>query len=148
MPIYMNYSGIPGNVQTMSGPPDQWIEISSFQWGVGRGISNSTSSTSDREGSAPSVGEIVVTKPKHFPPLFIGRKLPIAIIFTDAVPGGPRHTLTLNHAVITDIQPDHPEPRGGKLTMYEKLTIAFPEYYFNGVRNAIIPHELVRFQNI
>lgn len=38
------------------------IEISSFQWGVGRGISSPTGGAADREASAPSVSEIVVTK--------------------------------------------------------------------------------------
>jgi type VI secretion system secreted protein Hcp len=39
-----------------------WVEISSFQWGVGRGITSPTGSEADREGSLPSVSEIVVTK--------------------------------------------------------------------------------------
>jgi hypothetical protein len=40
-----------------------WIEINSFQWGVGRGISSTSSSSSDKEGTTPSVSEIVITKP-------------------------------------------------------------------------------------
>jgi hypothetical protein len=44
---------------------------------------------------------------------------------TNVLPSGPRHTLTLNHAVITDIKPHYPQRRGDKLTMYEKLTITF-----------------------
>jgi type VI secretion system secreted protein Hcp len=60
MPIYMSYDGIPGDV-TSSGH-EKWIEVNSFQWGVGRGIDNSSGSGSDREGSVPSVSEIVVTK--------------------------------------------------------------------------------------
>ena len=39
-----------------------WIEISSFQWGVGRGVSSPTGGSAGRESSAPSVSEIVVTK--------------------------------------------------------------------------------------
>jgi type VI secretion system secreted protein Hcp len=39
-----------------------WIELGSFQWGVGRGITAAASSPSDREGTTPSVSEIVVTK--------------------------------------------------------------------------------------
>jgi type VI secretion system secreted protein Hcp len=39
-----------------------WIELSSFQWGVGRGISSPTMGSADRESSAPSVSEINVTK--------------------------------------------------------------------------------------
>jgi type VI secretion system secreted protein Hcp len=61
MPIYMKYGGIKGDV-TAAGH-EGWIEVNSFQWGVGRGISSSTGSSSNREGSTPSVSEIVVTKP-------------------------------------------------------------------------------------
>ena len=61
MPIYVNYNNIPGDV-TAAGH-EKWIEVNSFQWGVGRGISSPTGGSSDREASAPSVSEIVVTKP-------------------------------------------------------------------------------------
>ncbi|HYL66826.1 MAG TPA: type VI secretion system tube protein Hcp [Nitrosopumilaceae archaeon] len=61
-PIYMNYDNlsIKGEV-TATGHQD-WIELNSFQWGVGRTISSPTSGSGDRQGSAPSVSEIVVTK--------------------------------------------------------------------------------------
>jgi type VI secretion system secreted protein Hcp len=42
--------------------PMGMIEINSFQWGVGRGITSPTATSADRESSAPSVSEIVVTK--------------------------------------------------------------------------------------
>ena len=60
MPIYMQYGTIKGDV-TAHGHKD-WIEVNSFQWGVGRGITSPTGGSSDRESSAPSVSEIVVTK--------------------------------------------------------------------------------------
>jgi type VI secretion system secreted protein Hcp len=60
MPIFMQYDGIPGDVN--SAGHEQWIEIGSFQWGIGRGIGAPTGGSSDREGSTPSVSEIVVTK--------------------------------------------------------------------------------------
>jgi type VI secretion system secreted protein Hcp len=60
MPIYMNYTNIPGDA-TAEGH-QKWIELNSFQWGVGRGISSPVGGSSDREASAPSVSEIVVTK--------------------------------------------------------------------------------------
>jgi type VI secretion system secreted protein Hcp len=62
MPIYMNYDSlaIKGDV-TEDGHKD-WIELNSFQWGVGRGISSPTGASADRESSAPSVSEITVTK--------------------------------------------------------------------------------------
>jgi len=60
MPIFLNYDGIPGDV-TAAGH-EKWIEVNSFQFGVGRGITSAASSSADREASAPSVSEIVVTK--------------------------------------------------------------------------------------
>jgi type VI secretion system secreted protein Hcp len=62
MPIYMEYDGgkIKGDV-TADGHKD-WIELNSFQWGVGRGISSPTGGAKDRESSAPSLSEITVTK--------------------------------------------------------------------------------------
>ena len=60
MPIYMKYASIEGDV-TAEGH-DKWVEVNSFQWGVGRGISSPTGASADRESSAPSVSEIVVTK--------------------------------------------------------------------------------------
>jgi type VI secretion system secreted protein Hcp len=60
MPIYMNYNDIPGDA-TAEGH-EKWIELNSCQWGVGRGISSPTGGSADRESSAPSVSEIVVTK--------------------------------------------------------------------------------------
>jgi len=58
--IYMNYNDIPGDA-TAEGH-EKWIELNSCQWGVGRGISSPTGGSADRESSAPSVSEIVVTK--------------------------------------------------------------------------------------
>jgi type VI secretion system secreted protein Hcp len=60
MPIYMKYDGIDGDV-TAAGH-EKWIELQSCQWGVGRGISMPTGRGANREASAPSVSEIVVTK--------------------------------------------------------------------------------------
>jgi type VI secretion system secreted protein Hcp len=57
--MYLRYPG----VTTGSGSQHTGdIQISSFQWGVGRGISSPTGASADRESSAPSVSEIVVTK--------------------------------------------------------------------------------------
>jgi type VI secretion system secreted protein Hcp len=49
-------------VLVSAGNPTGVIEISSYQWGIGRGISSPTGGTADRESSPPSVSEIVVTK--------------------------------------------------------------------------------------
>lgn len=60
MPIYMKYADIKGIVDA-EGFKD-WIEVNSFQWGVGRGIGSPVGTGRDREASAPSVSEITVTK--------------------------------------------------------------------------------------
>jgi type VI secretion system secreted protein Hcp len=60
MPIYVKYDTIEGDVTAADHA--KWIECNSFQWGVGRGISSPTGASADRESSAPSVSEIVVTK--------------------------------------------------------------------------------------
>ncbi len=62
MPIYLKYNdgAIKGNV-TEKGHKE-WVEVNSFQWGVGRGIGSPVGRSANREASAPSVSEIVVTK--------------------------------------------------------------------------------------
>lgn len=39
-----------------------WIELNSFQWGVGRSVTSPSKGSDTREGSEPSVSEVVVTK--------------------------------------------------------------------------------------
>jgi type VI secretion system secreted protein Hcp len=62
MPIYMNYDGLAIKGDATEEGHKGWIELNSFQWGVGRGISSPTGGSADRESSAPSVSEITVTK--------------------------------------------------------------------------------------
>lgn len=61
MPIYMKFGSIDGDVTTQG--YEKWIELNSFQYGVGRAVS-SGSGGNTRESSAPNISEIVVTK--HF----------------------------------------------------------------------------------
>lgn len=70
MPIFMHYDGIDGNV-TAKGY-EKWIEVNSFQFGAGRGISTPTGGAENREASAASVSEVTVTKAmdKSSPKLF------------------------------------------------------------------------------
>ena len=62
MAIYMNFNNkkIKGNV-TAAGYED-WIELDSFQLGVGRGISMDVGNMANREASRPSVSEVSITK--------------------------------------------------------------------------------------
>jgi type VI secretion system secreted protein Hcp len=62
VPIYMNYNDLAVKGDVTAEGHEGWIECNSFQWGVGRGISSPTGASADRESSAPSISEIVVTK--------------------------------------------------------------------------------------
>jgi type VI secretion system secreted protein Hcp len=111
MPIFMNYDGIPGDV-TAKGH-EQWIELSSFQWGVGRGITSATSSAADREGTTPSVSEIVVTKVTDssspnlvraalgLPPAGEGKTVKIDFCKTDTSQPEPYLQLTLTNTLVS-----------------------------------------------
>lgn len=59
MPIYMKFGSIEGDVTTKG--YEKWIELNSFQYGVGRSVSSGAGGKS-RESSAPNISEIVVTK--------------------------------------------------------------------------------------
>ena len=63
MAIYMNYNDkkIKGNVTTKG--YEDWIEVSSFQFGVGRGISMEVGQMANREATRPSVSEVSLGKP-------------------------------------------------------------------------------------
>jgi type VI secretion system secreted protein Hcp len=60
MAIYMKYGSIKGPVTT-DGFKD-WIELQSFQWGVGRAVGTAARGATSREHSEPSLSEITVTK--------------------------------------------------------------------------------------
>jgi type VI secretion system secreted protein Hcp len=60
MAIYMKYGAIKGAVTTTD--YKDWIELNSFQFGVGRGIGSAARGSTNREGSEPSISEIVVAK--------------------------------------------------------------------------------------
>lgn len=60
MAIYIEYTGIKGNV-TAEGYKDH-ISASSFQFGVGRGVSMESGNLSNREHTKPSLSEITITK--------------------------------------------------------------------------------------
>jgi type VI secretion system secreted protein Hcp len=60
MAIYMKFGSFKG-ASTTEGFKD-WIELDSFQWGVGRGIGSAARGAESRESSEPSISEVVVTK--------------------------------------------------------------------------------------
>ena len=92
-PIFMQINGISGEVAVPGFVGD--IQLNSFQWGVGRGISSPTGGSADRESSAPSVSEIVVTKisdkasPALLKNMFDGTNIPeIDIFFANVAKNG------------------------------------------------------------
>lgn len=60
MAIYMKYASINGDVTTKGF--ENYIELHSYQWGVGRGVAMQSGSAQGRESSLPSLSEITVTK--------------------------------------------------------------------------------------
>lgn len=60
MAVFLKIGDIKG--ETTQVTHKEWIEVNSFQLGVGRGISSGVGGGSKREATAPSVSEIVVTK--------------------------------------------------------------------------------------
>jgi type VI secretion system secreted protein Hcp len=62
MPIYMNYDSLAIKGDVTATGWENWIELNSFQFGLGRGIASPTGGSADRESSAPSLSEITVSK--------------------------------------------------------------------------------------
>jgi len=61
MAIFMKYGKLDGEVDAAG--YEKWVELQSFQFGVGRGIAQAgPGGGSKREASAPSVSEITVSK--------------------------------------------------------------------------------------
>jgi type VI secretion system secreted protein Hcp len=60
MPLFMQYPNIKGSVTTQG--HEEWIELTSWHWGVSRDLHNPHGKGGDREGATPMIHEIVVTK--------------------------------------------------------------------------------------
>jgi len=60
MAIYLQVDGIQGSVTTQG--YENWSELNSFQWGVGRSIGTAASGAASRESSNPTISEIMITK--------------------------------------------------------------------------------------
>lgn len=70
MAIFVKYGELKGEA-TADGYKE-WVEVNSFQWGVGRGISAGVGGGSKREATAPSISEITMTKTMDaFSPLLL-----------------------------------------------------------------------------
>lgn len=60
MAIFLKYGSIKGETTQLT--HKEWIEVTSIQWGVGRGIASGVGGGSKREATAPSVSEITISK--------------------------------------------------------------------------------------
>jgi type VI secretion system secreted protein Hcp len=85
MAIYMQYGKIKGNV-TATGH-EGWIDVSSFQFGVGRAIASVVGRSKDREASQPNFSEVSISKdmdessPKLFQEATVGKGEKVTIHF-------------------------------------------------------------------
>jgi type VI secretion system secreted protein Hcp len=107
MAIYLKYEGIDGEATHDKHP--KWIDVSSLQFGVGRGISTPTGAAANREASEPSISEVVVTKQldASSTSLFtesvtgaVGKKVEIHLVNTGS-PGNTYVEYTLTNALIS-----------------------------------------------
>jgi type VI secretion system secreted protein Hcp len=90
MAIYMKFGSVDGAVTTKGF--EKWIELNSFQWGVGRAIGSAARGLTTRESSEPSISEVTVTKVMDV----ASNKL-----FQDAVGGDLSATVTLKFTTTT-----------------------------------------------
>jgi type VI secretion system secreted protein Hcp len=113
MPVFMYYPNVTGDV-TSEGYAG-WIQLDSWHWGTARDIGNAASSGADREGSAPIVHEITLTKDNDCAtPTLIqaslgmggaaeGQEVKIDFCKTDAEKPEPYFQLTLTNTLISSL---------------------------------------------
>lgn len=107
MAIYLKYDGIDG--EATHDKHKQWIDVSSMQFGIGRGIATPSGAVANREASEPSVSEITISKQMDAasPKLFtesatgaVGKKVQIHLVSTGS-PGNTYVEYTLTNALIS-----------------------------------------------
>jgi len=112
VPIFMSYDGIPGDVTSKG--HENWIQLGTFEWGLGRGIANPGSSGADREADTPTVSEIIVTKETDsatppliraslgLPPSGEGKTVLIDFVKTDTAEPEPYIQITLTDTLVSN----------------------------------------------
>jgi len=63
MAIYMNFNGNNPQGNVTAAGYENWIEVDSMSFGVGRSITMQAGAMANREASRPSISEVTVTKP-------------------------------------------------------------------------------------
>jgi type VI secretion system secreted protein Hcp len=133
MPIYMKYGSIQGSV-TEAGHKG-WIELNSFQWGVGRSISSPTGNTADREASSPSVSEITVTKLNDVSSVYLvqeslgGEAVEVDIEFTQTSTTGGTQRVYLKYKLTNTLISGYSTSAGGAERPAETLSLNFTEVF-------------------
>jgi type VI secretion system secreted protein Hcp len=136
----MQYEGIDGDV-TAAGY-EKWIAIDSKQWGVGRAISSPTGGGADREASAPSISEIVVTKvqdvasPYLFAEATVGKAKPVQMHLMGTYGGElkPYLKMTLDKVLISGYSQSSggDRPTESLSLNFTKVTLVYLSYDAQG----------------
>ncbi len=147
MPIYMQIDGIKGNV-TAAGH-EEWIEVHSLQWGVGRGIMTATGNVKDREASAPSISEISVTKsmctasPHIFTEACVGKgkKILIHLVKTDSADLQNYMEYTLEDAMLSgySVSSGGDRPTESLSVNFTKMEMKYIPWKDDGTKDSPIP---------
>jgi len=141
MPIYMKVDGIDGSV-TATGH-EKWIELDSAQVGVNRHITNSTGRGVNREASAPSVSEIVVTKVLDDASTGLfkaslwgeGKKVKIDFVKTDKNKIEPYLQLELENTLVSSYScSGHGGGDGAHARPMESLSLNFTKITYNTIQ--------------
>lgn len=131
MAIYVKYDGIDG--EATQADHKKWLDVASITWGVGRAISATSGSTSNREASEPSVSEVTLSKmmDSSSPKLFteavtgaVGKKVVIHLVTTGS-PGKTYAEYTLTNALVSS----YSMSSGGDRPA-ESLSISFTKLEF------------------
>jgi type VI secretion system secreted protein Hcp len=141
MPIYMQITGIDGSV-TAAGH-EKWIELDSAQLGVNRHVTNPTGRGVNREASAPSVSEIVVTKALDCASTGLfklslwgeGKKVKIDFCKTDKDKVEPYLQIELENTLISSYScSGHGGGHGTHGRPHESLSLNFTKITYNTVQ--------------
>jgi type VI secretion system secreted protein Hcp len=133
MPIYMKYGDIVGDVSETN--HENWIELTSFSWGVARTASNAPGSSTGRALSAPRVSDVQVAKDEDVAtiPMFraslLGTPCAVTIDFARTGSDGLQayYTVKLEQAVVTSFA----QSSGGDRPS-EAITINFTKVTVSG----------------
>ena len=143
----MKIDGVKGKV-TAKGHED-WIDVSSVQWGVGRAISSAVGTSADREASKPSISEVSVTKlmdessPHIFTEACIGKSKPVQIhlctVGTDQINTYMEYELEDCMVSGYSVSSGGDRPSESVSLSFTKLTMKFIPYDKSGKAESPIP---------